>query len=233
MTEEAQALASRLLQWYGRRRRDLPWRRRADPYAVWLSEVMLQQTRVETVVEYYGRFLERFPTIDDLAAASEEQVLALWSGLGYYRRARSLLAGARQVVERHGGRFPRALADALSIPGVGPYTAAAILSIAYGEPHPVVDGNVERVITRLCRIPGNPRQAPAARRIREIAASWLPAGRSGDFNQAMMELGATVCTARAPRCDVCPVASWCAGPNDPPLGATAPRPRFEDTDRYA
>ena len=170
---------------------------------------MLQQTRVETVVAYYHRFLKRFPTLADLARAREEEVLALWSGLGYYRRARSLLAGARQVVSQFGGEFPKTLEDALSLPGVGNYTAAAVLSIAYGLPHPVVDGNVERVITRYLRLPGNPKRTVVARKLREVACGWLPADASGDFNQALMELGATICTPGRPKCAECPLNSAC------------------------
>jgi A/G-specific adenine glycosylase len=170
---------------------------------------MLQQTRVETVIPYYLRFLKRFPSVGDLASASEEQVLALWSGLGYYRRARALLAGARHVADNHGGRFPEDLARALEIPGVGPYTAAAVTSIAYDRPHPVVDGNVERVATRVLRFAGNPRTRDGKRRVHELLVSWMPARGRGDFNQAMMELGATVCTPALPRCPSCPLGQVC------------------------
>ena len=203
------SFVSSLLDWYLDVRRDLPWRRSPDPYRVWLSEVMLQQTRVETVIPYFERFLERFPTVLDLAAATEDDVLSLWSGLGYYRRARSLREGARALLDRHGGEFPRTLEEALALPGVGPYTAAAILSIAYGLPHPVVDGNVERVVTRLLRWDANPRQASMKRKIRQLLESLIPQGRASDFNQAMMELGATVCVPAAPRCLECPVARAC------------------------
>jgi A/G-specific adenine glycosylase len=172
---------------------------------------MLQQTRVETVVPYFERFLARYPRLEDLARAHEDEVLSLWSGLGYYRRARSLLAGARAVVERHGGRFPRDIEDARALPGVGPYTAAAVLSIAYGLPHPVLDGNVERVVARVLRLAANPRRASTRRAILETLARWMPRERAADFNQALMELGATVCTRAAPRCAACPLASRCAG----------------------
>jgi A/G-specific adenine glycosylase len=205
-----ESISKPLLAWYARNRRDLPWRHERDPYAIWLSEVMLQQTRVETVIPYYTRFLERFPTLGALAASAEEEVLALWSGLGYYRRARSLWAGARAVAENHGGEFPRRLEDALSLPGVGPYTARAVLSIAHGTPLAVVDGNVERVVTRLLRLSGDPRKGETARAIRAAVDHWLPADEAGDFNQAMMELGATVCTPSEPRCPTCPVSSHCA-----------------------
>ncbi len=200
-----------LLDWYVNRRRDLPWRRSSDPYHIWLSEVMLQQTRVETVLPYFERFLARFPRLEILAAASEDDVLALWSGLGYYRRARSLREGARIVVERHGGEFPRDYREALDLPGIGPYTAAAILSIAYGIPHPVVDGNVERVVTRMHRIADNPKKTSTRRQIETVLREWIPVDRPSDFNQGMMELGATVCTPTSPRCEDCPVIEHCAG----------------------
>lgn len=201
--------ATSLLEWYRRNRRDLPWRQGPDPYRVWLSEVMLQQTRAEAVIPYYRRFLEHLPTLEDLAGASEEQVLALWSGLGYYRRARSLLLGARWIESKHGGHFPKEIAAALRIPGVGPYTAAAVLSIAYDLPHPVIDGNVERVVTRLIRFAGNPRRQNGKQQLRNVLRSWMPPTRAGDFNQAMMELGATVCTPVAPACPSCPVRQNC------------------------
>ncbi|HVR76541.1 MAG TPA: A/G-specific adenine glycosylase [Planctomycetota bacterium] len=201
--------ANLLLEWYRRARRRLPWRDSPSPYAVWVSEVMLQQTRVETVVPFYLRFLGRFPTIRDLALADIDLVLALWSGLGYYRRARSLHAGAREVLARHGGEFPRDLESALEIPGVGPYTAGAVLSIAYNLPAPVVDGNVERVLTRLLRIPGDPRGGALARRLRVIEAGFIPEGHASEFNQAVMELGATLCAPREPACPASPLAEIC------------------------
>lgn len=204
------SLGERLVAWFDQNRRAMPWRETRDPYAIWVSEVMLQQTRVETVVPYYLRFLERFPTVERLACAREEEVLSLWSGLGYYRRARSLHAGARKVRDLHGGRFPRALEEALEVPGVGAYTAAAVLSIAYGSPIPVLDGNVERVLSRLVRLEGSPRRGEASRRLRALAGSLMPEGAASRFNQAMMELGATICTPRAPRCESCPLSRDCA-----------------------
>ena len=171
---------------------------------------MLQQTRVETVIPHYIRFLARFPTLRHLARASLEQVLAHWSGLGYYRRARSLHAGARKVLEEHGGEFPRDMERALEIPGVGPYTAAAVLSIAYNIPLPVVDGNVERVLTRLLRIRGKVNSAMAVKKLRALAARAMPEGRASEFNQALMELGAIVCTPSNPDCAACPLAGSCA-----------------------
>ncbi len=204
--EFAAQLQTALLAWYDERRRDLPWRRTRDPYAIWVSEVMLQQTRVETATPYYERFLEAFPTVRDLARAEEEQVLALWSGLGYYSRARNLRAGAQAIDDRHDGRFPHQFDDALALPGVGPYTAAAVVSIAYGAPHAVVDGNVARVLARLDRL-----DPPVDRgvRLQVLAQSLLSLARPGDFNQSMMELGATVCTPLSPVCPTCPVSPWC------------------------
>lgn len=200
-----------LLRWYEANRRELPWRENSEPYRVWVSEIMLQQTRVETVIPYFERFLERFPTLEDLAAADEEEVLTLWSGLGYYRRARALLEGAKVVTRSHGGVFPRSYEVALEIPGIGPYTAAAILSIAYGEPYPVLDGNVERVLARVLRLRENPRKAGVRKRLKEIAGSWMPRGKASSFNQAMMELGALICTPVAPHCPGCPIRGTCKG----------------------
>jgi A/G-specific adenine glycosylase len=210
-TRLAPELEARLLDWYRRSRRDLPWRRNPDPYRIWVSEVLLQQTRVEAALPYYERFLERFPTVEDLAAAPLEDVLAAWSGLGYYRRARDLHAGARMVVEKHGGAFPRDPEKALEIPGVGPYTAAAVSSMAYDVPVPVVDGNVERVLTRLFRIRGNPRSAKVSGLLRHISSILMSQGGAGEHNQALMELGALVCLPARPACEACPVGPFCRG----------------------
>ena len=194
----------RLLAWYRRERRDLPWRRDADPYRVWLSETMLQQTRVDTVVPYYERFLARFPDLGALAAADEEDVLRLWAGLGYYARARNLRRAAQIVVREHGGALPRD-ADALAaLPGVGRYTAGALRSIAFKQPAAIVDGNVRRVLSRLCAAPRLP-DADAWR----LAGELVPARAPDEFNQALMELGALVCTPRNPACPRCPVAAAC------------------------
>jgi A/G-specific adenine glycosylase len=193
-----------LLRWYDRNRRDLPWRRTRDPYAIWLSEIMLQQTRVAAVLEHYRIFLEKFPDIRALAAAPEDSVLAAWSGLGYYRRARMLHRCAQEVVTREKGLFPETAAALRELPGIGRYTAAAIASIAFGEPAAVVDGNVERVLQRV-----DGRNLTLAQ-IWERAQEFVPTSRPGDFNQAMMELGATVCQPREPRCAMCPVAELCA-----------------------
>jgi A/G-specific adenine glycosylase len=196
-----------LLRWYDSSRRDLPWRESNAFYPVWLSEIMLQQTRVEAVIPYYGRFLERFPTPTALAAAPESDVLAAWSGLGYYNRARNLQRAARQIAA---GGLPTTYDEVLSLPGAGPYTAAAIASIALDLPHAAVDGNVMRVISRLTDDPSEIASAEAKRRFATEANALLDRGRPGDFNQAMMELGATICVPRSPDCAACPVAAFCA-----------------------
>jgi len=203
-------LRAPLLAWYRRNRRPLPWRATRDPYAIWVSEIMLQQTRVETVLRYYPRFLERFPTLAALARAPESAVLARWSGLGYYSRARSLREAARAVVARHGDELPSDVAALRALPGIGRYTAGAIASIAFGKRTAAVDGNVARVLSRLFRIDGAPSSGEFRRRIWELAEALLPKRSAGDWNQALMELGATICTPREPRCDRCPVADACA-----------------------
>ncbi len=215
-----------LLTWYDRHRRDLPWRRTRDPYAIWVSEIMLQQTRVAVVIERYRAFVERFPTVFVLAAAPEQEVLALWSGLGYYRRARMLHKAAQVVVAEREGKIPETATELRGLPGVGGYTSAAIASIAHGEPVAVVDGNVERVICRLSgwgQSSGRERDSQR-RRIEELAAKFLDTERPGDFNQAMMELGATVCLPRNPHCLVCPLREGCQTRGE---HKTAPRPRME------
>lgn len=197
------AFRAALLNWYLANRRDLPWRRTDDPYKIWLSEIMLQQTRVAAVIEHYDRFLRRFPTVQKLAAAEQPSVLAQWSGLGYYRRARNLHAAAKVVVKQHGGEFPRSSAELRNLPGIGRYTAAAIASIAFGEPIAVVDGNVERVIARISG------RNVAGEQVWAIAEQMLSREHPGDFNQAMMELGATVCLPGEPKCSECPVRRFC------------------------
>ena len=202
-------ISQRLLAWYDEHARDLPWRATRDPYAVWVSEVMLQQTRVETVIPYYERFVATFPTAESLASADEDTVLSHWSGLGYYRRARMLHAGVREVVAHYDGEVPRDAVARRALPGVGRYTAGAIGSIAFGAREAVVDGNVSRVFARLFRI-GTPIGASATtKRLWDEAERCVPAERPGDYNQALMELGATVCTPRNPRCDRCPLAEDC------------------------
>jgi A/G-specific adenine glycosylase len=200
------ALRRSLLAWFSRVKRPLPWRRTRDPYAIWVSEVMLQQTTVPVVIPYFDRFMKRFPTVAALASSDEDDVLALWSGLGYYSRARNLRAGARQVMEDHGGRFPTTAETAMTIKGVGRYTAGAVTSIAYGEKAAVVDGNVRRVLSRLFAIRGLT-DAQAASRAGELLSTRSP----GAWNEAMMELGATVCRPQSPSCGRCPVASECRG----------------------
>jgi len=193
-----------LLRWYSEHRRDLPWRKTRDPYRIWLSEIMLQQTRVAAVLDHYRIFLERFPNVQALAGASEEAVLAAWSGLGYYRRARMLHRCAIELVQEHGSRFPQDSKTLQMLPGIGRYTAAAIASIAFAEPVAVVDGNVERVLQRLMGINLTTPQ------IWQQAQALLASSRPGDFNQAMMELGATVCVPRKPKCPECPLQKSCA-----------------------
>jgi len=204
------AIRRSLLRFYDRRARDLPWRRSRDPYAIWVSEIMLQQTRVDTVLSYYDRFLERFPTAEALAAADEDRVMAAWSGLGYYRRARLLHRGVRDVVEHYGGQVPRDPEARRALPGIGRYTAGAIGSIAFGLPEPLVDGNVARVLSRLLSIDTPQGRADTERRLWAEAQRMVQGERPGDFNQALMELGATVCTKHAPRCDDCPLTKRCA-----------------------
>lgn len=198
-----------LLEWYDRVARDLPWRRTRDPYAIWVAEIMLQQTRVDTVIPYFGRFLARFPTAAALAAASEDEVLAQWSGLGYYRRARLLHAGVREVVLRYAGHVPEDAAARRSLPGVGRYTAGAIGSIAFDREEALVDGNVARVLARLRAIATPLGRADTDARLWAEAARLVRGRRPGALNQALMELGATVCTPASPRCAECPVARAC------------------------
>jgi A/G-specific adenine glycosylase len=200
-----------LLEWYDRNKRDLPWRRTQDSYAIWISEIMLQQTRVAAVIDRYNSFLTRFPTVQSLAVADEQQVLALWSGLGYYRRARMLHKAAQAVVADHAGTIPRSAAELRKLPGIGAYTAAAIASIAHDETIAVVDGNVERVLSRIRGWESHDTASEAAvrRKVDEFAATLVDPRRPGDFNQAIMELGATVCTPRTPQCLMCPWARDC------------------------
>lgn len=198
-----------LLSWFEMNQRDLPWRRTDDPWAIWVSEVMLQQTRVDTVIPYYHRFLERFPTLGSLAAASRQELLQLWEGLGYYSRGRNLQDATRQVEQFFNGKIPNNHDELLQLKGIGPYTAAAISSIAFGEQRAVVDGNVIRVMTRFLAIEEDIRRGATRNRIQADVQSLIPNDRPGDFNQAVMELGATVCTPDNPRCSQCPLASDC------------------------
>jgi A/G-specific adenine glycosylase len=199
----------KLLAWFRANARDLPWRRTRDPYRIWLSEIMLQQTRVETVLDYYERFTRAFPRVEDLARADDAKVLKHWEGLGYYGRARNLLAAARSVVRESGGRFPDTAEEWLGLPGVGRYTAGAIASIAYGERTPVLDGNVKRVLARLHHIRESIDDAATVDRMWALAGELVSARAPGDSNQALMELGARVCRPRNPRCGDCPVRAHC------------------------
>ncbi|MGH7795336.1 MAG: A/G-specific adenine glycosylase [Candidatus Binatia bacterium] len=197
------AVRRKLLSWYERNKRDLPWRRKLDPYAVWIAETMLQQTQVKTVIPYYEKFLQAFPTMESLARAPLPRVLRQWSGLGYYRRAENLSKAARQIVRRHRGKIPDDYDRLRALPGIGEYTAGAVLSIAFERRYPAIDGNAQRVLRRLVRI-------ESERELRAMAAALVPRARPGSFNQALMELGATVCTPRNPRCRECPMDSLCA-----------------------
>ncbi len=198
-----------LLAWFRQFQRDLPWRRTKDPYRIWISEIMLQQTRVAAVIPYYERFLARFPDVRSLAEVPEEEVLRLWSGLGYYGRARNLQKAAQHIVALHGGEFPKDEKAALALSGIGPYTGAAILSIAFDAKHAVLDGNVARVLARLGATRGDLRESSRWQSLQKIAGELLHPKSPGDWNQAMMELGAIVCTPRAPQCLLCPVAEYC------------------------
>ncbi|HZV89551.1 MAG TPA: A/G-specific adenine glycosylase [Candidatus Binatus sp.] len=206
---ELASFRKQLLAWFRQFQRDLPWRSTKDPYAIWISEIMLQQTRVAAVIPYYERFLARFPDVRALAEAPQEEVLQLWSGLGYYTRARNLQKAAQQIVAQHGGEFPREETAVLALPGIGPYTGAAILSIALGAKRAALDGNVARVLARLGAIRGDLRELRRWQSLQETAGELLDPKSPGDWNQAMMELGAMVCTPRAPQCLVCPVAKFC------------------------
>lgn len=200
----------KLLAWFLQFQRALPWRRTRDAYRIWLSEIMLQQTRVAAAIPYYGRFLERFPDVQALAEAPQEEVLRAWSGLGYYSRARNLQKAAQQIVALHDGVFPATQAEALALPGIGEYTAAAILSIAYGQKLAVLDGNVARVLARLQATRGNLRAGSRWQELQKSADALLAPNVPGDWNQAMMELGAILCTPKSPQCLLCPVSEFCA-----------------------
>ena len=198
-----------LLGWYRAQHRELPWRQTTDPYRIWLSEIMLQQTQVVTVIPYYRRFLERYPTVQALAAADLDELLALWQGLGYYARARSLRRAAQLICERHDGQVPASHQALLALPGIGAYTAGAILSIAFGQAVAAVDGNVKRVLARWFDLTLDSTSLAARRWFAEMAQRLLPPETSGDYNQAMMELGATICTPRSPACGACPLNDVC------------------------
>ncbi len=202
-------VGQRLLAWGRTHARPFPWRQNRDPYVVWVSETMLQQTQIATVIPYLERWLERFPTVEALAQASLEDVLKVWEGLGYYARARHLHRAARIIVERHGGRIPASREALLALPGIGPYTAGAILSLAYGQDEPILDGNARRVLTRVFGIEEDPRRPAVERRLWDLARAILVPGEARTVNEALMDLGREVCTPRSPRCDVCPLADLC------------------------
>lgn len=200
----------RLLSWFSRHARPLPWRQTRDAYPIWISEIMLQQTQVATVIPYFERFLRRFPTVTALAAADEQEVLRFWEGLGYYRRARQLHAAARRIVEEHGGQFPARAEEVRRLPGIGRYTAGAILSLAFDAREPILEANTLRLFARLLAFRGDPLAGPGQNLLWNAAEAVLPRCRCGRVNQSLMELGSLVCTARGPRCVVCPVAALCA-----------------------
>jgi A/G-specific adenine glycosylase len=199
-----------LLDWYEHNARELPWRSAVSPYCTWISEIMLQQTQVETVLPYFERWMVRFPDIKTLAAADEQDVLTVWEGLGYYSRARNLHRAARQVMMEHNGQLPRTCAALKSLPGIGPYTAAAMASIAFGEDVAAVDGNIRRVIARLFDVSVPARSTQGEKQIQKLTQAYLPLGRAGDYNQALMDLGALICTPKKPDCTSCPIAVECS-----------------------
>ncbi len=209
MPDHEPRLASRLLAWYRLHARTLPWRGSADPYAVWVSEIMLQQTRVEAVIPYFEKWMVRFPTVRVLAVASEQDVLNAWEGLGYYSRARNLHKAAQKIVDEFGGELPRSVNELRTLPGIGRYTAGAIASIAFGLDEPTLDGNLRRVFSRLfnVEVPADSREG--GQWLWSLAAAHLPRGQAGDYNQALMDLGATVCLPKNPRCLLCPVREFC------------------------
>jgi A/G-specific adenine glycosylase len=224
----APTFADAVLSWFDRHgRKDLPWQQDPSPYRVWVSEVMLQQTRVETVIPYFHRFLARLPDIPSLAAAAEDEVLALWSGLGYYARARNLRRAAGLICERHGGEMPAAIEAVSALPGIGRSTAGAILSLSsLGQRHPILDGNVKRLLARCFAVPGWAGEALVQKRLWTLAAALLPETRPGPYNQALMDLGALICTRSRPACDRCPLQSRCAAlAEGDPSRYPAPRPR--------
>ncbi len=231
-SESREYFSRELLIWYDRSKRDLPWRRHRDPYFIWVSEIMLQQTRVDTVIPYFHRFIERFPTIRDLAEAPQEDVVKMWEGLGYYSRARNLQAAAQQIVELHDGQMPSEREHVFALKGVGPYTAGAILSIAFNQPEPAVDGNVMRVLSRYFLIEDDIAKPKTRIGMEKIIPGLIPEGRASDFNQALMELGALICTPKSPHCLICPVMEHCRGriegmERELPIKTKAKKPRPE------
>jgi A/G-specific adenine glycosylase len=227
-----------LIEWFEQQAANLPWRQTDNPYFIWLSEIMLQQTQVTTVIPYYERFTKRFPTIKDLADAPQDDLMKMWEGLGYYSRARNLQAAAKQVMEEYGGELPHTAAELRNLKGIGRYTAGAIASIAFEEPAPVVDGNVIRVFSRIFNIDDDVRQQATKNKIWDLAESLMPdvpAGRAGDYNQALMELGREICKPRNPRCDLCPINQHCKAfkfgvqEERPVKSKKAPTPHYDVT----
>ena len=204
------AIRRRLLTWFASNQRDLPWRKRKTPYRIWVSEIMLQQTQVATVIDYFENFINRFPNVQQLAKADQSEVLKYWEGLGYYRRARQMHQAAQIIVEQHGCRFPTHYPDLLSLPGIGRYTAAAILSIACDQQLPILEGNTIRLFARLTGMKSDPRSSANLKALWQTSESLVPRSDPGDFNQALMELGATVCKPRRPNCNACPIKQYCA-----------------------
>jgi len=231
MTPRQARFAHDLLAWFDAHKRDLPWRRRQhDPYAVWVSEIMLQQTTVAAVIPFYNKWMARFPTVNALADAPLDDVLKHWAGLGYYARARNLHKGAQKVVAEHGGQVPSDPKMLLALPGIGRYTAGAILSIAFGQDAPILDANVIRVLSRVHAVTGDPKtSAQTQARLWELAAQAIPKGRAGEFNEAMMEIGALICEAGAPKCGSCPVSARCAARTQ---GEPTAYPQFQSVKKW-
>ena len=233
LTDTLSPIRRTLIRWYKKHQRDLPWRRTRNPYAVWVSEIMLQQTQVATVIPYYRRFMKAFPTIKRLAAAREQAVLKAWEGLGYYSRARNLYKAAKRIISDHGGRLPESAEELRQLPGIGRYTAGAIASIAFDLDEPVLDGNVIRVFCRLFLIRKNPKETTIQKRLWRLAHQLLPKGKASIFNQALMDLGATVCTPKNPRCNDCPLKKHCKARAKnlqerlPAKAKTAPVPHYD------
>ena len=210
MAADFYRISKRIFTWFGKNARDLPWRNTRDPYAIWISEIMLQQTQVKTVIPYWERWMQHFPTVASLASAEEQHVLKLWEGLGYYTRARNLQKAARLICETHSGTFPRDFDDILALPGVGRYTAGAIASIAYADPKPILDGNVIRVLSRQFALAGDPKSSAAQTRLWALSTQLVAASKSPSaLNQGLMELGATICMPRDPQCRACPIRRTC------------------------
>lgn len=207
--EKIKTFQETFLTWYHKEKRNLPWRATNDPYAIWISEIMLQQTRVETVIGYFYRFMEQFPTTQDLAAAEEQKLLKVWEGLGYYSRARNLKAAAQQIVAEFDGEMPQSIEEIRSLKGIGPYTAGAIGSIAFGLPEPAIDGNVMRVVSRLFCIEADIAKASSRRPFDEAMRTIISPDEPGEFNQALMDLGSRICTPTTPKCEECPISQYC------------------------